>query len=129
MRAAAGTNEAQQADSGNGSGDCHGRSRNHSHSHGHHGGGGGGKDKPGTPAAASNPWVISAGAAPRAASSSVGAHGSHRRHRPRHWSRRLFLGRLQLTSLVLQCISITIVKDEFCKEYNAVFDPTAWQTF
>ena len=65
MRAAAGTNEAQQADSGNGSGDCHGRSRNHSHSHGHHGGGGGGKDKPGTPAAASNPWVISAGAAPR----------------------------------------------------------------
>jgi len=64
MRAAAGTNEAQQADSGNGGGDCHGR--NHSHSHGHHGGGRGvGKDKPRTPAAASNPWVISAEAAPR----------------------------------------------------------------
>ena len=62
MRAAAGTNEAQQADSGNG-GDSHGRN----HSHGHHGGSSGGKDKPGTPAASSNnnhPWVLSAGAAP-----------------------------------------------------------------
>jgi hypothetical protein len=59
MRAAAGTNEVQQADSGNG-GDSH------SHSHGHHGASGG-KDKPGTPAAAgANPWVLSAGvAAPR----------------------------------------------------------------
>ncbi|XP_066393713.1 uncharacterized protein [Miscanthus floridulus] len=60
-----GTNEAQ-TDSGNG-GDCHGR--NHTHSHGHHGGSSGGKDKPGTtPAAASNsnnPWVLTAGAAPR----------------------------------------------------------------
>jgi hypothetical protein len=63
MRAAAGTNEAQQADSGNDS-DSHGR--NHSHSHGHHGGSSG-KDKPGTPAASSNnnnPWVLSAGAGP-----------------------------------------------------------------
>lgn len=69
MRAGTTTSSTSQAhaDSGNG-GDCHGR--NHSHSHGHHhhgsGGGGGGKAKPGTtPAAASNPWVISAGAAPR----------------------------------------------------------------
>ena len=56
----AGTNEAQ-------TGDCH--RRNHTHSHGHHGGSSGGKDKPGTtPAAASNsnnPWVLTAGAAPR----------------------------------------------------------------
>jgi hypothetical protein len=64
MRAGTTTSTSQaHADSGNG-GDCHGR--NHSHSHGHHHHGGGGKAKPGTtPAAASNPWIISAGAAPR----------------------------------------------------------------
>lgn len=64
MRAGTTTSTSQaHADSGNG-GDCHGR--NHSHSHGHHHHGGGGKAKPGTtPATASNPWIISAGAAPR----------------------------------------------------------------
>jgi len=94
MRAAAGTNEAQQADSGN-SGDSHGR--NHTHSHGHHGGSNSGKDKPAGDAGRRRQPLGLVGRGSTAASSSVRVHSSHRGHRPPHWSRRFLVALLVYT--------------------------------